>query len=29
MPNYWNQGFATEMGRGNLEIGFGRLVCPR
>jgi RimJ/RimL family protein N-acetyltransferase len=25
MPDYWNQGFATEMARASLEVGFGHL----
>jgi ribosomal-protein-alanine N-acetyltransferase len=25
MPDYWNQGFATEMSRASLEVGFGHL----
>jgi RimJ/RimL family protein N-acetyltransferase len=25
MPDYWNQGFATEMARASLKIGFGQL----
>ena len=25
MPDYWNQGFATEMGQASLEVGFERL----
>jgi RimJ/RimL family protein N-acetyltransferase len=28
MPDYWNQGFATEMGHASLEVGFGRLGFP-
>lgn len=25
MPDYWNQGFATEMAQASLEVGFGHL----
>jgi RimJ/RimL family protein N-acetyltransferase len=25
MPDYWNQGFATEMAQASLDVGFGRL----
>jgi [ribosomal protein S5]-alanine N-acetyltransferase len=25
MPGYWNQGFATEMARGSLDVGYGCL----
>jgi len=25
MPSYWNQGFATEMAKASLEVGFGYL----
>jgi RimJ/RimL family protein N-acetyltransferase len=28
MPDYWNQGFATEMGEASLEVGFARLGFP-
>ncbi len=28
MPEQWNRGFATEMGRASLEIGFERLGFP-
>ncbi len=28
MSNYWNRGFATEMGRASLEVGFGQLSFP-
>jgi [ribosomal protein S5]-alanine N-acetyltransferase len=28
MPNYWNQGFATEMAQASLEVGFERLGFP-
>jgi len=26
MPDFWNQGFATEMAKASLEVGFGHLV---
>ncbi len=28
MSDYWNRGFATEMGRTSLEVGFGQLRFP-
>ncbi len=28
MPNYWNQGFATEMAQVSLDVGFGHLGLP-
>ena len=28
LSDFWNQGFATEMARASLEIGFGRLGFP-
>jgi RimJ/RimL family protein N-acetyltransferase len=28
MSDYWNRGFATEMGQARLEVGFGRLGFP-
>ena len=28
MSDYWNQGFATEMSRASLEVGFGQLSFP-
>ncbi len=28
MPDYWNQGFATEMSRASLQVGFGPLALP-
>ena len=28
MPDYWNQGFATEMAQASLEVGFGHLGFP-
>ena len=28
LSDYWNQGFATEMGHASLEVGFGRLGLP-
>ena len=28
MPDYWNQGFATEMGEAGLEVGFVRMGFP-
>jgi RimJ/RimL family protein N-acetyltransferase len=28
MPDYWNQGFATEIGEVSLEVGFARLGFP-
>jgi [ribosomal protein S5]-alanine N-acetyltransferase len=28
MPDFWNQGFATEMARASLKIGFERLGFP-
>ena len=28
MPDYWNQGFATEMAQASLEVGFGQLGLP-
>jgi RimJ/RimL family protein N-acetyltransferase len=28
MPNFWNQGFASEMARASLEVGFKQLRFP-
>jgi RimJ/RimL family protein N-acetyltransferase len=28
MSDYWSRGFATEMGRASLEVGFGQLSFP-
>jgi [ribosomal protein S5]-alanine N-acetyltransferase len=28
MRDHWNQGFATEMARASLDVGFGRLSLP-
>ena len=28
LSDYWNRGFATEMGRASLEVGFGQLSFP-